>query len=76
MNKLIVLAILGLAGCPSTVAPGRGTSPNAFGKVRCPDPSTDCTVNNGRRVTGVIVDDAPARVTSVQLRSGQVINLK
>jgi hypothetical protein len=76
MKTMIVLALLALAGCPSTVAPGRGTSPNAFGKVRCPDPSTDCTVNNGRRVTGVVVDDAPSRVTSIKLRSGEVIVVK
>jgi hypothetical protein len=76
MKKMILLAMFALAGCPSTVAPGRGTSPNAFGKLRCPDPTTECTQTNGRRVTGVIVDDAPTPVTSIQLRSGESIVVK
>ena len=72
MKKTIILAILGLAGCPAATTSGRQTSPNA-GKLRCPDPSTDCTLSNGRRLTGVVVDDAPASVTSIQLRSGKHI---
>ena len=75
MKKTIMLAILGLAGCPAATTSGRQTSPNA-GKLRCPDPQTDCTQVNGRRLTGVIVDDAPASVTSIQLRSGRVLVVK
>ena len=75
MKKTIVLAILGLAGCPAATTSGRQTSPNA-GKVRCPDPTTECTLSNGRRLTGVVVDDAPASVTSIELRSGKTVVVK
>ena len=72
MKKTTVLAILGLAGCPAATTSGRQTSPNA-GKLRCPDPTTECTQSNGRRLTGVVDDDTPASVTSIQLRSGKRI---
>ena len=75
MKKTIILAILGLAGCPAATTPGGQTTTNA-GKLRCPDPTTDCTMSNGRRLTGIVVDDAPASMTSIQLRSGKTLVVK
>ena len=75
MKRTIILAILGLAGCPATTTTGGQTSPNAI-KLRCPDPQTDCTMSNGRRLTGAVVDDAPASVTSIELQSGKTVVVK
>jgi hypothetical protein len=71
MKKSLVLVILALAGCPASTTPAS----NGF-KYRCPDPNTDCTASNGQRATGVVVHDAPARVTSIQLPGGQTIRAK
>jgi hypothetical protein len=73
MRKLILLGIIGLAGCPSTAA----TTVKKTTTVQrgCPNPS-DCTVNNGPRLTGVVVDDTPESVTSIRLRSGETFRFK
>jgi hypothetical protein len=73
MRNLILVGILGLAGCPSTAtATVKKTTTTAR---QCPDPD-DCTVSNGPRLTGVVVVDTPESVTSIRLRSGETFRFK
>lgn len=69
----MLVAILGLMGCPTNATTGKPRVRNGLDK--CPDPE-DCVVTNGRRLTGVVIDDTPANVQSIQLRSGKMFRLR
>jgi hypothetical protein len=71
----MLVAILGLAGCPSNATTTRKPPAKTAWDLKCPDPD-DCIVTNGRRLTGVVVDDAPATVQSIQLQTGKTFRFR